>query len=227
MQAAFEDYYGIPILVSYGATEFAGPVAMMTEALHATFGRAKLGTVGRALPGAKLRVVEPLSGVALPHGEEGLLEVVSPRIGPDWIRTADLAVIDADHFLFLRGRADGAIMRGGFKVLPETIERALALHPAVAEAGVVGVPDAHSVRSPVRRWCCARGSKHHRLPNSKPICAATCWPRTSRCSGGSWPNCRARRRSKWTASRWKACLQPIERVSALSFRSRHGAAHKK
>ena len=142
VQAAFEDKYGIPILVSYGATEFAGPVAMMTADMHRTFGRAKLGTVGRALPGAKLRVVDAASGVACPAGAEGLLEVVSPRIGPDWIRTSDLAMIDADGFLFLRGRADGAIMRGGFKVLPETIERALVLHPAVAEAGVVGVPDA-------------------------------------------------------------------------------------
>ena len=142
VQAAFEDKYGIPILVSYGATEFAGPVAMMTADLHRTFGRTKLGTVGRALPGAQLRVVDADSGVELPPGEEGLLEVISPRIGPQWIRTADLAVIDADHFLFLRGRADGAIMRGGFKVLPETIERALVLHPALAEAAVVGVPDA-------------------------------------------------------------------------------------
>ncbi len=142
VQAAFEDKYGIPILVSYGATEFAGPVAMMTADLHSEFGRAKLGTVGRALPGAKLRVVDPATGADMPAGAEGLLEVISPRIGPDWIRTSDLAVIDADHFLFLRGRADGAIMRGGFKVLPETIERALILHPAVAEVGVVGAPDA-------------------------------------------------------------------------------------
>jgi acyl-coenzyme A synthetase/AMP-(fatty) acid ligase len=67
--------------------------------------------------------------------------VVSPRIGPDWIRTADLGVVDEDGFVFHRGRADGAIMRGGFKILPETIEAALKQHPAVAEAVVVGVPD--------------------------------------------------------------------------------------
>ena len=73
--------------------------------------------------------------------EEGLLEVLAPRIQPDWIRTSDLGVIDEDGFLFLRGRADGAIMRGGFKVLPEAIERALLLHPAVAETAVVAVPD--------------------------------------------------------------------------------------
>jgi acyl-coenzyme A synthetase/AMP-(fatty) acid ligase len=142
VQAAFEDRYHIPILVSYGATEFAGPVAAMTVELHREFGRAKLGTVGRAMSGARLRVVDPVTRAELPPGAEGLLEVVSPRIGPDWIRTSDVAVIDADHFLFLRGRADGAIMRGGFKLLPETIERALMLHPAVAEAGVVAVTDA-------------------------------------------------------------------------------------
>lgn len=55
-------------------------------------------------------------------GQEGLLEVISPRIGPDWIRTSDIGLIDADGFLFHRGRADGAIMRGGFKLLPETID---------------------------------------------------------------------------------------------------------
>ena len=142
LQAAFEDRYGIPILQSYGATEFGGPVCAWTPELHARWGRARLGSVGRAMPGAKLRVVDPEDGHELPAGAEGLLEVVSPRIGEHWIRTADIGVIDADGFLFLRGRADGAIIRGGFKLLPETIERALLLHAAVAEAVVVAVPDA-------------------------------------------------------------------------------------
>jgi long-chain acyl-CoA synthetase len=88
-----------------------------------------------------LRIVDPESGAVLGSGEVGLLEVHAPRIQPDWIRTADLGMIDDDGFLFLSGRSDGAIMRGGFKVLPETIERALLLHPAVAEAAVVAVPD--------------------------------------------------------------------------------------
>jgi acyl-coenzyme A synthetase/AMP-(fatty) acid ligase len=142
VQKAFEDRYGIPVLVSYGATEFGGPVAGMDLATHKQFGRAKLGTVGRAFPSCDLRIVDPESGAPLPPGEVGLLEVLAPRIQSDWIRTADLGMIDADGFLFLSGRSDGAIMRGGFKVLPETIERALLLHPAVAEAAVVAVPDA-------------------------------------------------------------------------------------
>jgi acyl-coenzyme A synthetase/AMP-(fatty) acid ligase len=141
VQQAFEDRYGIPILLSYGATEFAGPVAAMTTELHAEWGRTKLGTVGRAMPGARLRVVCPDTGEVLPPGSEGILEVASPRIGPDWIPTSDIAMIDADGFLFHRGRADGAIMRGGFKILPESVERALILHPAVSDASVVGIPD--------------------------------------------------------------------------------------
>lgn len=141
VQKAFEDRYGIPVLVSYGATEFGGPVAGMDLATHREFGRAKLGTVGRKFPNCDIRIVDPENGEPMPAGEIGLLEVHAPRIQPDWIRTADLGTIDADGFLFLSGRSDGAIMRGGFKVLPETIERALLLHPAVAEAAVVAVPD--------------------------------------------------------------------------------------
>lgn len=142
VQSAFEDRYGIPILLSYGATEFAGPVAMMTADLHREWSARKHGSVGQALPGAQLRVVDPDSGTVVPPGEQGLLQVISPRIGPDWIKTSDLAVLDADGFLFLKGRADGAIMRGGFKVLPESIEAALQSHPAIAESAVVGIADA-------------------------------------------------------------------------------------
>jgi acyl-coenzyme A synthetase/AMP-(fatty) acid ligase len=127
--------------LSYGATEFAGPVAMMTAELRARWGRSKHGSVGQALPGVRLRVVDEQTGAECPPGEVGLLHVVSPRIGEHWIETTDLARIDADGFLYLQGRADGAIMRGGFKVLPETIEAALLIHPAIAEAAVVGVED--------------------------------------------------------------------------------------
>lgn len=141
LQRQFEDRYGIPILLSYGATEFGGPVCAWSLDLHKEWGRTKLGSVGRPIMGAQLRIVDAESGVTLPAGKEGRLEVVSPRIGPEWIATSDIGIIDDDGFLFLRGRADGAIMRGGFKILPETIERALLHHPAVAEVAVVDVLD--------------------------------------------------------------------------------------
>jgi len=142
VQRAFEERYGVPVLLSYGATEFGGPVTRMTPELQAEWGEKKFGSVGRALPGVQLRVVDADSGGELPPGSEGILEVVSPRIGPDWIRTSDIVVLDEDGFLFHRGRADGAIMRGGFKLLPAAIEQVLLEHPAISQACVVGVPDA-------------------------------------------------------------------------------------
>jgi acyl-CoA synthetase (AMP-forming)/AMP-acid ligase II len=69
------------------------------------------------------------------------LEAKVAPIGPDWIRTTDIASIDDDGFVTLHGRADGAINRGGFKVMPENVRRVLISHPAVRDACVVGVPD--------------------------------------------------------------------------------------
>jgi long-chain acyl-CoA synthetase len=138
---AFEERYAIPILLSYGATEFAGPVTAMTADLHAQWGKQKFGSVGRPIAGAQLRVIDPDTAEVLSPGQEGILEVMVPRMGPEWIRTSDIAVIDADGFMYHRGRADGALMRGGFKILPETIERALLLHDAISAVAVLGLPD--------------------------------------------------------------------------------------
>jgi long-chain acyl-CoA synthetase len=138
---AFEERYAIPILLSYGATEFAGPVTAMTADLHVQWGKQKFGSVGRPIAGAELRVIDPDTGQALSPGQEGILEVMVPRMGPAWIRTSDIAVIDADGFMYHRGRADGAIMRGGFKILPESIERVLLLHEAISAVAVLGLPD--------------------------------------------------------------------------------------
>lgn len=137
----FEDRYGIPVLQAYGATEFGGPVTVMPLEVYPEWGRRKLGSVGLPYKGAQLRAVDPVSGEVLPSGREGLLEVIAPRMGNDWIRTSDLGIVDEDGFVWHRGRADGAIVRGGFKLLPEVIEEALDLHDAVAAAMVTGLPD--------------------------------------------------------------------------------------
>ena len=142
LQEAFEVRYGIPILDSYGATEFAGAVAGWTLADHKRFGDSKRGSVGRAQPGCELRVVDRQSFAVLSPGQTGLLEVKVPyQSGSEWMRTNDLAQIDADGFVFLKGRADDVISRGGFKVFPADVARALLQHPAVRDAGVVGLPD--------------------------------------------------------------------------------------
>ena len=138
---AFEARFGIDLLLAYGATEFYGTVAAMTAELYGEWKEAKFGSVGRAIPGVELRTVDAESGAVCLAGETGLIEVLCADIAPGWLRTSDLGMIDADGFLFIRGRGDGAIIRGGFKLLPETIERILLQHEAVATVAVVGVSD--------------------------------------------------------------------------------------
>ena len=142
LQEAFEAVYGIPVLPAFGATEFGGVIANWTLDGYRALGASKRGSAGRPSRGVALRIIDPETGGQAAPGAIGLLEARVDRIGPDWIRTNDLASLDEDGFLFLHGRADAAINRGGFKVAPEVVAEALRGHPAVADAAVVGVPDA-------------------------------------------------------------------------------------
>jgi acyl-CoA synthetase (AMP-forming)/AMP-acid ligase II len=139
---AFTAKYGIPVLVAYAATEFGGGVAGWTLEDHRMFWAAKRGSVGRAHPGCQLRIVCEDSGRPVGADVEGLLEVKAGQLGNDaWVRTTDLARLDADGFLWILGRADQAIIRGGFKVHPDDIKAALERHPAVRGAAVVSRDD--------------------------------------------------------------------------------------
>jgi acyl-coenzyme A synthetase/AMP-(fatty) acid ligase len=142
----FEEVYGIPVLIAYGATEFGGGVAGWALEDYLAVGKEKRGSVGKASPGVELRVIDPDDEAVVPAGEVGILEVRSPRIpvarsADEWVRTNDLARIDADGYLFIEGRADDVIIRGGFKVPLNEVEAVLVEHPAVHEAALVGLPD--------------------------------------------------------------------------------------
>lgn len=142
--------YGVPVLTSYAATEFGGGVAGWNLADHREFGVAKRGSVGRAHAGCALRVVDQGTGSELPAGEVGLLEVRAAQLDTsDWVRTTDLARLDEDGFLWVVGRADQTILRGGFKVQPEVVRSALERLPGVGGAAVVGVDDARLGHVPV------------------------------------------------------------------------------
>jgi long-chain acyl-CoA synthetase len=147
---AFTEKYGIPVLTSYAATEFGGGVAGWTLADHQKYWQAKRGSVGRANTGAQLRVIGE-DGSQLGSDQSGLLEVKPAQLGPsaDWLRTTDIARIDADGFLWIIGRADQAIIRGGFKIMPDDVRSALELHPDVADAAVVGRSDERLGETPV------------------------------------------------------------------------------
>ena len=78
------------------------------------------------------------------------LEVRGPQLAHDsWLRTTDLARRDDDQFIWIEGRADDVIIRGGFKVVPGHVTETLRHHPAVLDACVIGRPDDRLGQVPV------------------------------------------------------------------------------
>ena len=148
---AFYERFGIPVLAVYGATEFSGAVAGWTKRDFLAHWARKKGSVGRAFPGVSLRVVDEAGGL-VPTGTTGRLQVATPQAGgpaDSWVTTSDLAHLDEDGYLYIDGRADDVIVRGGFKVAPDTVVAALRSHPGVLDAVVVGLPDSRLGQIPV------------------------------------------------------------------------------
>jgi acyl-coenzyme A synthetase/AMP-(fatty) acid ligase len=161
----FEERYGVPVLVVYGATEFAGGVAGWTLADWRRYGSEKAGSVGRPNAGVEVRVVDQESGAELPRGEVGLLEVRAPQLPQaGWMRTTDLARMDGDDFIWITGRADDVIVRGGFKVAAGEVRAVIVEHPAVQDACVFGIDDRRLGQVPV--------AAVELRPDSEPVTAA-------------------------------------------------------
>jgi len=149
MQIEFEQRFGVPILIDFGAAEFLGGVAGWSLADHRRYGEAKRGSVGRPRPDVELRIIDADTKEPVQAGEVGQLELFSPRFSPDWIRTNDFARVDEDGFLYIHGRVDDAINRGGFKILPDEIAPLIRQIPGVQDATVVGYPDPRLGQVPV------------------------------------------------------------------------------
>jgi acyl-coenzyme A synthetase/AMP-(fatty) acid ligase len=156
----FLERYDLPVLSNYGATEFAGGVASWSLRAFRQYWTVKRGAVGRIHHGVEARIVDAETGETLPLGAEGLLELKGFQVGDgeEWVRTTDRGVLDADRFLWIRGRADNAINRGGFKVHPDEVVAVLERHPAVREASVVGLPDRRLGQVPVAALVLRRGA---------------------------------------------------------------------
>lgn len=137
------------VLEGYGLSESGGIAATNRP------GARRLGTVGTALPGYDIRVVDE-DGTEVPTGEVGEVVVRSPGVmqgywrAPEdtaaavrdgWLYTGDLGSMDDEGYLTIVDRKKDLIIRGGFNVHPSDVEAALAEHPAVLAAGVVGRPD--------------------------------------------------------------------------------------
>jgi len=149
----FEALTGGRLVEGYGLTE-SSPLTHCTP----LFGERRAASIGLPLPDTDARVVDLASGEPLPPGEEGELEVRGPQVmlgyweRPEesaeafhdgWLRTGDVARMDADGFFHVIDRRKDMIDASGFKVLPREVEEVLFMHPKVREAVVAGVPDAY------------------------------------------------------------------------------------
>jgi long-chain acyl-CoA synthetase len=157
----FTSKFGVTVLNGYGQAEI-GEVIGWTAA-DARAHPEKLGAAGRPHPGVAIKVVDD-RGRPVATDEVGRLLVKPPsmatgyatgedladRLDPEgYVDTGDLARVDADGFVWIEGRADDVINRGGNKVVPEQVEEVLRLSPAVTDAAVVGIPDPRLGEVPV------------------------------------------------------------------------------
>jgi acyl-coenzyme A synthetase/AMP-(fatty) acid ligase len=156
---AFFDAYGVPVLQNYGATEFGGVAGWTIGDFH-KYRKDKRGSVGRLNPGIEGRAVDQESLTPLPTGERGVLQLKGKQVGDgqSWVTTTDLARLDEDGFLFILGRADNAIIRGGFKVHPDDIVNALQQHEAILEAAVVALSDERLGQVPAAAYLLKSGA---------------------------------------------------------------------
>ncbi len=143
---------------AYGLTETSATICLLTPQDHRDAlasaepqVRARLGSVGRPLPTVELEVRGD-GGRVLGAGEAGLVFVRGGQVSGEyrgsgslldaqgWFATQDRGWLDAEGYLFLEGRADDVIVRGGENISPGEVEETLLAHAAVADAVVVAVP---------------------------------------------------------------------------------------
>jgi acyl-CoA synthetase (AMP-forming)/AMP-acid ligase II len=126
---------------TFGQTETLGAYTTLSPADHRD--PARIGSVGRPLPGVEVRVVDPATGADVAAGEVGELWVSSPgNVRGGWLQTGDLGRVDHDGFVYPIGRLTDTINRGGEKFGPAEVATVVRRHPAVADAVVAGVSDA-------------------------------------------------------------------------------------
>ena len=190
----FEALTGVRLCEGYGLTECSGVAS--TNAYEAAD---RPGSIGQPLPATRLAIVDKEDPARLvTPGEAGELVIAGPQImqgywhrpeaaaaaftevdGRRWLRTGDVAVLEADGFVRIVDRLKDMIAVGGFKVFPSQVEGVLVQHPAVKEALVIGMPDPYRGEVPrafvtleagreakaedLRDWLNDRVGKHERV----------------------------------------------------------------
>jgi long-chain acyl-CoA synthetase len=146
----FEKRFKVKLREGYGLTE-ASPVCSVTRLDM----EQKPGSIGVPIPGLQARIVDDADR-DLPRGEIGELIVKGPNVmkgyykdeaatalvlRDGWLHTGDLALIDPDGHIFIKGRKKRMIITSGFNVYPREVEIVLNMHPAVQDSKVIGKSD--------------------------------------------------------------------------------------
>jgi acyl-CoA synthetase (AMP-forming)/AMP-acid ligase II len=159
IRRAMETWPHLDFVNAYGLTETSSTVTVLGPDDHRTalasedhVVRARLGSVGRTIPGVDLEVRDD-DGAVLEAGRAGRVWVRGDQVsaeyagigrmvdGGGWFDTRDVGFLDEEGYLFLGGRSDDTIIRGGENIAPAEIEDVLMRHPAVSDAVVLGEPD--------------------------------------------------------------------------------------
>ncbi len=155
VKARFEARTGCVVVEGYGLTETSPCVAC-----NPAVGVNKTGSIGVPMTQTEIELRDPADPARrVPLGERGELCIRGPQVmlgywnrpeetaasfTPDgFFRTADIAVMDADGYLFIVDRIKDLILAGGYNVYPRVVEDAIYQHPAVQEVTVIGIPDAY------------------------------------------------------------------------------------
>ena len=190
----FESLTGGRLVEGYSLTE-----GMMALCVNPVQGPNKVGSVGMPLPDVYVRIVDADEGTrALQAGEVGEICFSAPQLmlgfwkrpdetaealrthgEPDasrrWLHTGDLGYLDEDGYLFIVDRKKDLIKTSGFQVWPREVEEALTTHPAVAEAGVAGVPD-DTKGEAVNAWVVLRAGQTTNEADLRAHCRQTLAP---------------------------------------------------
>ncbi len=165
IKKAIEVMPWVRFINAFGQTETASTIAALGPDDHIIEGTEEerekklkrlTSSIGRPLPDVEVKTVDE-DGKMLPSGNVGEIMVRGPRImtgywgdeqktsqviTPDgWLHTGDMGWIDEEGYIYLAGRADDMIIRGGENISPEEVEDVLHSHPKVEEVAVIGVPD--------------------------------------------------------------------------------------
>jgi long-chain acyl-CoA synthetase len=181
----FEELTGGVIVEGYSLTE-----AQMAVHANPVLGEKKIGSVGMPLPDVQVQIVDAEKGTTLvPQGEVGEVVLRAPQLmqgywqkpdetremirtnerGERVLHTGDLGYLDEDGYLFLVDRKKDLIKTSGYQVWPREIEEVIASHPAVAEVGVVGLPD--KIRGEiVKAWIVLRPGQRTTGAELKAFC---------------------------------------------------------